>query len=522
MGAKNMKAFLLIGIVFLSFQGNADSSLVTSTQAISAGATEGELKHTLISGKNRLLVIGLALEATKASSPEARVFVGGQQLAELPSARARTGGAEILRTQLFMMNDQALSGLTRVDIKVVMDRPVSGAVVSALSMANVSDQSVIARIQTDGSGADMTAAMTVRDAAVTYMHTRANRLALSTLDIALVGNESPAPAPAPAPVPAPAPAPAPVPAPAPAPAPDPAPDASDLLGMAMVDGSTTGGAGGRAVTVRTLADLRAAAALSEPLVIEIEGRLKGNEAIAVASNKTIVGLGRQATLSGVGLKIGSPSKVIQNVIIRNLNFEKVLAPVDGVFITQKAHHVWVDHCAFSSDLEHGKDYYDGLLDITHAADYVTVSWNTFERHYKVSLIGHSDSNGAEDTGHLRVTYHHNLFKDVNSRNASMRFGRGHFFNNYYLNVGGYGLAARENAEIVIENNVFENTNIPIAADTSLSSVAGRVRGTESNIYVRSGANSIKTTPATWVIPYSYRLAPAADVPSLILKSAGPQ
>ena len=30
----------------------------------------------------------------------------------------------------------------------------------------------------------------------------------------------------------------------------------------------------------------------------------------------------------------------------------------------------------SSDRDHDKDYYDGLLDITHAADFVTVT-NTF-------------------------------------------------------------------------------------------------------------------------------------------------
>jgi len=48
-----------------------------------------------------------------------------------------------------------------------------------------------------------------------------------------------------------------------------------------------------------------------------------------------------------------------------------------------------------------KDHYDGLVDITHASDYVTVPRNTFKNHYKGSLVGHSDYNASEDTGHLR-------------------------------------------------------------------------------------------------------------------------
>jgi pectate lyase len=78
----------------------------------------------------------------------------------------------------------------------------------------------------------------------------------------------------------------------------------------------------------------------------------------------------------------------------------------------------------SSDKDHGKDYYDGLCDITHASDYVTVSNTYFHDHYKASLVGHSDHNGAEDTGHLRVTYANNHWYKINSRTPSIRFGTG--------------------------------------------------------------------------------------------------
>lgn len=59
-----------------------------------------------------------------------------------------------------------------------------------------------------------------------------------------------------------------------------------------------------------------------------------------------------------------------------------------------------------------------LLDITHACDFVTVSYNYLHDHWKGSLVGHSDSNSAEDKGHLLVTFHHNYFSNLNSRGPS--------------------------------------------------------------------------------------------------------
>lgn len=95
----------------------------------------------------------------------------------------------------------------------------------------------------------------------------------------------------------------------------------------------------------------------------------------------------------------------------NLKLGLAKAPFDAVAI-QESTNVWIDHNTFANDLSHDKDFYDGLLDITHAADFVTVSWNVFTTSFKTSLIGHSASNGKEDKGHLRVTYHHNYFVNV--------------------------------------------------------------------------------------------------------------
>ena len=91
----------------------------------------------------------------------------------------------------------------------------------------------------------------------------------------------------------------------------------------------------------------------------------------------------------------------------------------------------VDHCDLSSNRDHDKDYYDGLLDVTHACDYVTISNTYLHDHWKASLVGHSDSNGDEDKGHLTVTYANNYWKNINSRMPSYRFGTGHIINSYF-------------------------------------------------------------------------------------------
>lgn len=71
---------------------------------------------------------------------------------------------------------------------------------------------------------------------------------------------------------------------------------------------------------------------------------------------------------------------IENVIIRNLNFRN--PPKGGDLIDiEESTYIWVDHCEFSNDgIVGDKDYYDGMLDIKRASDFITVSWNNFLDH----------------------------------------------------------------------------------------------------------------------------------------------
>ena len=59
-----------------------------------------------------------------------------------------------------------------------------------------------------------------------------------------------------------------------------------------------------------------------------------------------------------------------------MRISKVLAANGDAITIQASKNVWVDQCELSSDQSHDKDYYDGLLDIVHGSEWVTVS-NTY-------------------------------------------------------------------------------------------------------------------------------------------------
>jgi pectate lyase len=88
-------------------------------------------------------------------------------------------------------------------------------------------------------------------------------------------------------------------------------------GFAALNGGTTGGNGGTVVTVNNQADLERYAKSTGKYVIKVSGKIsispKGTE-IDVATDKTIIGIGASAQISGGGFRIINR----RNVIIRNL------------------------------------------------------------------------------------------------------------------------------------------------------------------------------------------------------------
>ncbi|MFE2583403.1 polysaccharide lyase family 1 protein [Streptomyces sp. NPDC059378] len=274
---------------------------------------------------------------------------------------------------------------------------------------------------------------------------------------------------------------------------------------------TTGGGSSTAVTVTTLAAFKTAVTGDSAKVVKVNGLISLSGQVDIGSNTTVLGVGSASGFTGGGLRL----KKVTNVVIRNLNISKPVAPADGITV-QASTKVWVDHNSFSSDRDHDKDYYDGLLDITHGSDYVTVSWNTFKDHYKGSLVGHSDSNASEDTGHLRVTYHHNYFSNVNSRIPSLRFGTGHFYDNYVVGAD-TAVHSRMGAQMFVQNNVFRSTAVAVTTSRD-SDVDGYANLSGNDL--GGAATEISQVGTFTSPPYSYTAEPASTVVASVTSGAG--
>jgi pectate lyase len=295
----------------------------------------------------------------------------------------------------------------------------------------------------------------------------------------------------------------------------PPPPPGGIIGWATQGGGTTGGAGGPTTTVTSASALSSAVSGDSAKIVQVNGNFTCNGDVRIGSNTTVLGIGSNSGLTGCGLAVVDKS----NVIIRNMRISKVQASSgngDAIHVDHGT-RLWIDHNDLSSDTTSGTDFYDGLLDMTHAADFITVSWNKLHDHIKCSLVGHSDSNASEDTGHLRITFHHNWFDTCDQRNPRVRFGNPvHVFNNYYNNITLYAIASTENAGILVEGNYFENTPDPFhlgQADSGPGTLVAR-----NNVFVNSGTGSQGGSVAS--IPYSYTVDNPNGVKSSVTAGAG--
>ncbi|MEU4422577.1 right-handed parallel beta-helix repeat-containing protein [Actinoplanes sp. NPDC024001] len=278
---------------------------------------------------------------------------------------------------------------------------------------------------------------------------------------------------------------------------------TDLVGWATQNGGTTGGGNAAPTTVTSASALTSALGSTSAAVIRVSGTISCSGMLRVRSNKTIIG-NSGAAIVGCGFNINGD----RNVIIRNLNFRNWND--DAINVQESATNIWVDHNSFSNGN-------DGAVDIKRGSDFITVSWNRVFNHDKSMLLGHSDSNASQDTGHLRVTYHHNWFDASTQRHPRVRFGNPvHVYNNYYYNNSGYGVASTEGAGVLVEANSFENVDDPFHLGEG-SSDAGTLVA-RNNLLVNSGSG--QTGGSVRSIPYAYTADPAANVKSIVTANAG--
>lgn len=288
---------------------------------------------------------------------------------------------------------------------------------------------------------------------------------------------------------------------------------SSIIGYATVEDDrgtpywVIGGALGDSVTATTVADLQRYLGDSLPRIVKFSGWLVGTEQISITSDKTLLGIGDTAHFEGIGLSINQA----RNVIVRNISIARVCttgaASGDAMEINGASKNILIDHCEFSSDRTHDKDYYDGLLDIKNQSSFITVSWSAFHDHFKVSLISSGETQYGDTV--IRATYHHNYFYNCGSRLPSIRFGKAHIFNNYYYNCDD-AVHSRIGAWTRVEDNYF-NT-VDHAVDNDDTNGVGYVQLVDNHF----GSSFYVTSPTCNLpVPYAYTLDPTDSIPSII-------
>ncbi|MER5898212.1 pectate lyase [Streptomyces sp. NPDC001876] len=316
-------------------------------------------------------------------------------------------------------------------------------------------------------------------------------------------------------------------------------------GYASQNGGTTGGAGGQTVRATTGTAIHEAlcgrASASTPITIEVEGTINhGNTAkvsgdscntaagvieLKQISNVSIVGVGSGAVFDQLGIHIRESSNIIiQNVTVKNV--KKSGSPTsnggDAIGMESDVRNVWVDHTTLEASGGESEGY-DGLFDMKDNTQYVTLSYSTLRNSGRGGLIGSSEtelSNGF-------VTYHHNLYENIDSRAPLLRGGIAHMYNNYYLKLNESGINSRAGARAKVDNNYFKDSKDVLGtfytdaagywqvAGNIFDNVTWSAPGTDTN---PAGPNVQSTTTVS--IPYSFSLDAATCVPSIVGQTAG--
>ena len=275
---------------------------------------------------------------------------------------------------------------------------------------------------------------------------------------------------------------------------------------------------------------------SQPITIYIDGTITdfntgtGTDIqIKDMDNVSLIGVGENGEFDGIGLSI----RRANNIIVQNLLFheawpgqEKDNISIEGDDDGSTTSHIWIDHCELYNSLDVGKDYYDGLVDSKSGARYITLSYNYMHDAWKTTLHGHTENDSNPDTDRL-VTFHHNRFENLESRVPLYRHGKGHVYNNYYNNIRSTAINSRAGAEMLVENNIFENTQNPVVSFYSdvigYWNLSGNVFG--SGVTWTSGGGTDITaqngeSTSSYTVPYLYTLDSTDGLKEYIIANAG--
>jgi pectate lyase len=268
----------------------------------------------------------------------------------------------------------------------------------------------------------------------------------------------------------------------------------------------------------------------------------GTTPLAVGSNKTIIGLGPNATIKGKGFTLVNnvSNIIIRNLTITNLN-PKIVWGGDAITISG-ASNVWVDHTKISLI---GRQF---IVTGFGPASNVTLSYNELDgntpysatcngAHYWAMLMA-----GSADTITVLGNWiHHTSGRGPHAGGVSTENIHMQFVNDYYMTVPGHAADADLNSKLFFEGTYFSTVTTPFTAmplGFRYAPVASNLSSTTSACTTALGRGCVanatnSTTITTFPLdsqaltsmgPYRTSLLlayPAIEVPYSVPHFAGP-
>jgi pectate lyase len=235
--------------------------------------------------------------------------------------------------------------------------------------------------------------------------------------------------------------------------------------------------------------------------------------------KGITIIGANGSSANFGVVVNKSS----NVVIRNMKIGALAGASNDADMIRidSGTNVHVDHnelfavnneCKGSPD---GDLTFESAIDIKKDSHNITVSYNLIRDSKKVGLDGSSSSDIA---GGREITFHHNIYRNVNARLPLQRGGWTHMYNNFYDGITGSGINVRQAGYSLIESNWFQNSVNPVTCrydssncgfwDLRNNNIKSPADFATYNITWTSGGtvdatNWTTTAPFPISIPYSY-------------------
>ena len=233
------------------------------------------------------------------------------------------------------------------------------------------------------------------------------------------------------------------------------------------------------LVVRIIGDVTAPEGVTAYSSVDYGGGITENGFMAkMQSGKdiTIEGIGTDAKINGWGLSFIAQSSHPQfgkSFELKNISFYNVPEDCIGMegkqddataTLTVPVERCWVHNCAFYAPVienpaEEDKGGGDGACDFK-CGQYFTNSYCYYEGYHKTMLVG-----GGDTQLQYHLSYHHNYWKDCESRCPLSRQANIHMYNNIFEGQTSYAMNTRATAYIFSEYNIFTSCKNPMDVDS---------------------------------------------------------